>query len=217
MGMIVVDQRSKSYEAGPRMLRLLHASASRDWIEHLTRPHLQALADKLDETCYLARLVGDRVMIGFSLAPAVAWRSYVVPGAELPPHASAAGKAILAYQTPDFVRRVLDRQLPKFTINTTVDFESLFSGLQTVRENKLASCIGEIDQGLGAIAVPVIQSNDEVLHAVGIAGPLQRIMNENYDDRVAALRECAAALTAPLNIGIRLAGEPPSEERGAHP
>ena len=65
---------------------------------------LAGTAARLDETCYLTKLIGGRVI-------SVAWattsdglKAYVVPGLSQPLHAAASAKAILAFQSSSFVK-----------------------------------------------------------------------------------------------------------------
>ncbi|MER8402200.1 IclR family transcriptional regulator [Mesorhizobium sp. M1348] len=198
-------QGGRAYSIGPRLSRILHATADDGWLEALVRPFLAALAEDSGEACYLTKLVGSRVVVAVSQAPEVRWRSYVQPGIEMPPHAAATGKAIMAYQNERLILQVLATDLPKLTVNTRNDHGWIRREFSLVRERGYATCIGEIDEGLGAIAVPICQANGLVLHALGMTGPLQRIVNDQLSQRIAALTTTAALLATKLALGSRRA------------
>jgi DNA-binding IclR family transcriptional regulator len=194
----------RAYQLGDRLLRLLHAAADDGWIAALARGHLQQLTDTTSETCYLTRLIGARVVVAVALSPDVRWRSYVQPGIEMPVNAAATAKAIMAYQSPEVLNEALSVELPILTVNTRNDHAWVEQELAAVKSRGYATCIGEIDEGLAAIAVPIILSGGRAYHAVGMTGPLPRIMNDQLPDRVAALKATAAALARSLSIGEKL-------------
>jgi DNA-binding IclR family transcriptional regulator len=194
----------RTYHLGDRLIRLLHAGADDGWLAALAGPHLQRLTETSTETCYLTRLIGARVVVAISQSPDARWRGYVQPGLEMPINASAAAKAIMAYQSQTLLAEALSHDLPTLTVNTRNDREWIEHELRETRRRGYATCIGEIDEGLAAIAVPVVLSDSAVFHSIGMTGPLQRIMGEQLPDRLAALNETAAALGKVLSIGERI-------------
>jgi len=197
-------QGGRAYTVGPRLSRILHATADDGWLEALVRPTLAALAEDSGEACYLTKLVGSRVLVAVSQAPEVRWRSYVQPGIEMPPHAAATGKAIIAYQDEGLVRQALAAEMPKLTVNTRSDEVWIREELARVRERGYATCVGEIDEGLAAIAAPVRQNDGLVLYAVGMTGPIQRIMGDNLPQSLKTLTDACGKLANKLSIGTKL-------------
>lgn len=194
----------RAYHLGDRLMRLLHATADDGWLAPLARPHLQQLTETSNETCYLTRLVGARVVVAVSQSPDVRWRGFVQPGIEMPINAAATAKAVMAHQSDALVAEALSHELPLLTVNTRNDRDWIMQELAEVRARGYATCIGEIDEGLAAIAVPVALSDGAVLYALGMTGPLQRIMNEQLPERLRALQETAATLASALSIGETL-------------
>ncbi|MCA6111574.1 helix-turn-helix domain-containing protein [Bradyrhizobium sp. CNPSo 4026] len=197
---------NRPYEVGERLMRLLHASADEGWLTSLARPHLRALTESTRETCYVTRLVGSRVVVAASLSPDARWRGYVQPGIEMPINAAASAKAIMAYQEKAAIDKALSHELPMLTAKTRRDRVWIERQLAETRKRGYATCIGEIDEGLAAIAVPVKLSSGIVLHSVAMTGPLQRIMNDQLAERLKALGRAADALAALLSIGERVKG-----------
>lgn len=203
----------RAYQLGDRLLRLLHATADDGWIAALARGHLQQLTNTTSETCYLTRLIGARVVVAISVSPDVRWRSYVQPGIEMPVHAAATAKAIIAYQSETLLAEAMSADLPLLTANTRNAPAWIKQELAAVRTRGYATCIGEIDEGLAAIAVPVFLSGQRVFYAVGMTGPLQRIMNEQLSERLAALRSVAETLGRSLSIGEKLKSKEASQAK----
>jgi len=194
----------RTYQLGERLQRLLHAAAEDGWLALLARPHLKHLTDTSGEACYLTRLIGARVVVAVSQAPEVRWRSYVQPGIEMPPNAAATAKAIIAFQNERLIAEALVGPLPRLTIHTRTDPAAVREELAGVRRLGHARCIGEIDEGLAAIAVPVTQPNGQVLHALGMTGPLARIMDKGLVGRIEAMKRTATQLAAALSLGLKI-------------
>ncbi|HWW49626.1 MAG TPA: IclR family transcriptional regulator [Xanthobacteraceae bacterium] len=197
-----------TYQLGERLIRLLHASVDDGWITTLARPHLVRLSNLTSETIYLTRLIGSRVVVVVSQTPDARWRGYVQPGTEMPPNAAATAKAILAYQSKATIAEALATELPKLTSNTRTDRKWVQKELAEVRRRGYATCIGEIDEGLAALAAPIVQPSGAVFHSLGLTGPLQRIMNDQMPERLAALQAAAAELAPVLSLGEKLKSKP---------
>jgi DNA-binding IclR family transcriptional regulator len=201
-GLAVEGDGGRTYHVGERLTRLLHASADDGWFASLAGPHIHALTEASTETCYLARLIGTRVVVAVSYSPDVRWRGYVRPGIEMPVNAAATGKAIMAFQSKDLIAKALSNDLPKPTVNSRTSRKWIEQEFAKVRQLGYATCIGEIDEGLAAIAVPVTLPDGSVLQSVGMTGPLERIMNKQLPHRIAALQETAAALSKAMARGM---------------
>ncbi|TAI64003.1 hypothetical protein CWO89_21225 [Bradyrhizobium sp. Leo170] len=120
----------------------------------------------------------------------------------MPVNAAATGKAIMAFQSKELIAEALSNELPKPTVNSHTSRKWIDQEFAKVRRMGYATCIGEIDEGLAALAVPVTLSDGTVLQSVGMTGPLERIMNKQMEDRLGALRETAAALSKALSRGM---------------
>lgn len=203
-GLIVTaGGKRKDYKIGPRLLRILHASSDSAWLAIAVQPVLNALADRLSETCYLARLLGDEVVSVAWAAPSSGLRGYVVPGLALAPHVAASAKAIMAFQAPDMINRVLSAPLAKLTPETRTERVEIEQDYAGVRNRGYATCWNEMEQGLGALAVPIPLAGVGVLYSVGTAGLLERMTKKPEQDYVQALRSAVEPLT------LALKGRPP--------
>lgn len=191
----------RTYTIGDRLMRLLHATSDDGWLVSLADPHLRQLTEATTETCYVVRLAGSRVTVAVSQSPDVRWRGYVQPGSEMFVNSAATAKAIIAYQSPAIINEAISAELPQLTANTRSDRAWIEAELQQVRERGYATCIGEVDEGLAALAVPIKMPDGGVFHALGMTGPLQRIMNERLPERLAALKDAANALGKAFAIG----------------
>jgi DNA-binding IclR family transcriptional regulator len=171
----------KTYRLGPRLLRLLHAGTQTEKIRAAVQSTLEAVADRLGETCYLARLSGTQVISVAWAVPERGVRGYVFPGDVMPPHAAASAKAILAFQTPEFIDEVLGRKLEKFTTVTKTSAAEIRTEYERIRERRYAVCWDELEVGLAAVACPVEIPEVGVVYALGVAGMGERLSRRSIE------------------------------------
>ncbi len=136
------------------------------------RPFLQDMFSLVGETTHLAVREGDEVLYIERI-----YGSRRVPrasrvGGRLPMHATAVGKAILAFEE-DWVREAyLGREgMERATAHTVVDRMALRRELDEARRRGFATTREEVRVGSCSIAVPVLQAS-RVVAAVGlVVGP----------------------------------------------
>jgi DNA-binding IclR family transcriptional regulator len=108
------------------------------------------------EVAYIERLPGYRPVSTFSTA------------ARLPVHATALGKALLAFAPSQAVRMVLTPALQAYTTATLTTPEQLHRALQCVRLHGMATSCGELQAGHCGVAVPVPGPCGTAIAAVGV-------------------------------------------------
>jgi DNA-binding IclR family transcriptional regulator len=125
----------------------------------------------------LFRVTGSRVRVGYLDGPAVAYIeksaahlpvTALCPAARLPAHATALGKALLAFTSPQSTAAVLSGPLRQYTPQTITSAERLRWSLRTIRATRLAVCDRELDPGASAVAMPVFGLRGQVAAAVEV-------------------------------------------------
>ena len=76
-------------------------------MQDLARPTLAELGEHFTETAYLVQLTGSGLQLIDFYLPTQGSRTLVHPGFDFPIHATAAGKAIFAYQPDEVVESEL--------------------------------------------------------------------------------------------------------------
>jgi DNA-binding IclR family transcriptional regulator len=112
----------------------------------------------------LFRVTGAQVRMGYLDGTRVAYvekSSAHVPVSEvcparLPAHATALGKALLAFTSPRAAAPVLAGDLQQYTPRTVTHPDRLRLELRTVRATRLALCDGELEPQRSAVAMPVL-------------------------------------------------------------
>lgn len=107
-------------------------------------------------------------------------------------HYTAVGKAILAYLPRDEIDAIIDKWgLPKATENTITERPALMEELETIREQGYATDHEERTEGLACIAAPV-RLDDDILGAISISAPTQRLGSGGFDEEIVGEVESTA-------------------------
>ncbi|MDM8347162.1 IclR family transcriptional regulator [Pseudochrobactrum sp. sp1633] len=183
------------YLLSARVQRLGRLAVDSDVVATLAKPLLQDLSEKLGETCYLCRLDGTSIGSIAVSSPNDTWTGYVLPGKILQPHATAAGKAIMAFQPPEIIDAAIGAGLPAISDRTITEPKALLKEYATVRENGYATCIQEVVPELSAFAVPIHVEGIGVRYSVGILGPHSRIIHVIEQQLPRAIEGLAKAIT----------------------
>jgi IclR family KDG regulon transcriptional repressor len=162
------------------------------------KPVLMALRDKTEESVHLAILVNASIMYINSLETKKAIRMRLEVGVRKPAHSTAAGKAMLAYQPADVLARVLAEGLSEHTVNTIVDPEEFKRELANVRTRGYATADEENEVGVRSLAAPVRDHSGNVIAAISIAGPVQRLTKKVMTTFAPDVVSAAEAISARL-------------------
>jgi DNA-binding IclR family transcriptional regulator len=103
-------------------------------------------------------------------------------GERVPLHATAAGKAILAYLPEAEREAILDeRGLPALTDETITDRGELALELDEVHDKRMAHDRGELEPDRDCLAAPVTDGDDRAVGAISISGPSEQMRRKASD------------------------------------
>jgi IclR family transcriptional regulator, acetate operon repressor len=161
-------------------------------LQALARPAMVRLLALTDESVRLWVLEGDHMALVQSLDGTQPVR-YVSPppGAVLPLHASASGKAVLARLPQREVDDYLDRPLPATTELTITDPAVLRDELEATRIRGWSQTFQEARSDVGGVAAAVFDSAGKPVAALSLALPMHRVT-----DALVALYGAAVAKEA---------------------
>lgn len=188
-GWAVRDVETDRYALGPRLFGLvaeqisLNDSAVRDALS----PALRDLAAVTGETMHLAIYDGGEVVYIDKADGLHPIRSYTKLGGRAPAYCVATGKTLLAFQHDQERRRVLFGELVAHTPQTFTDPRLLERELAEIVATGVGYNRAEWREGVGGIALPVIDRMGRVVAAFGISGPVDRVL-DNAVDSVGLMR-----------------------------
>ncbi|WP_405495287.1 IclR family transcriptional regulator [Nocardia sp. NBC_00511] len=125
-------------------------------------------------------------------------RTSMALGHALPMHASANGKAVLAFAPPEQLRQLLLDDLPHYTDTTITAPEALRAELDLVRAQGFAVNRGEWRSDVGAIAAAVLDAESRPVASLSVNLPIGRLTAESEPVFAAAVRTAAADLGSRL-------------------
>ncbi|QGN07250.1 IclR family transcriptional regulator [Halorhabdus sp. CBA1104] len=122
------------------------------------RSIIDDLAASIGHVVTLVIYESGTAAVVYSKAPATASVQPFGDGDSLPLHATAGGKAILAYLPDSECDSVLEGDLEAYTEATLTDPQALRAALGDVRQQRLARDDGEYDPAVECVAAPIVDS-----------------------------------------------------------
>lgn len=189
------------YALGAHILYLGHACLQVD-LPRRAQPYLEAVNRATGETVHLAGLQGDAVV---TLAVREARHAVRVDTGKIgkleAPHATAVGKAILAWLPEDEIRRILADGMKRFTEKTVTDFTEFLEALRIVRRNGYALDSEEFLPGVICVGAAIRDQAGAVIGAISASTPSMRASEAH----IALMRDEIGAATRALSAEF---GEP---------
>ncbi|MBM4229960.1 MAG: IclR family transcriptional regulator [Gammaproteobacteria bacterium] len=171
-------------------------------LARLGQASVQALATQLCESAALAILAGNRVQV-------IARHNWVQPlmyavhiGDTAPLHASASGKAILAFLSPSRRDAVLKGyEFAPYAVHTLRTRRALVSALESARDAGYARADEELVDGIMTLAAPVFDGTDNVVGAISVSIPTPRVRRYQIAELAQRVGKEAQALSHALGAG----------------
>jgi IclR family transcriptional regulator, KDG regulon repressor len=196
----VRSNADSTYEPTLRLWELGQRIHARMDLAAAARPHVKRLAQETDETAHMAVFDGHEVIDIETMETANPVRAHTPLGGRAPAYCTASGKALLCGQ-PLSVLQEVARLSVRHTPSTITKYQELMRAIRQVRERGYATNVGEFRPNVAGVAAPVTNRGGEVVAAVGIAGPLDRM-------RSARIRELAPiVIGAGRDISVALGAE----------
>jgi DNA-binding IclR family transcriptional regulator len=174
-GFVEQDALSEKYQLGPGLLQLGYSYLDLNELRGRSVAH----AD------YLARRTGAAVRVGVEYGPSVVVVHHVfrpdatmqIPevGQRLPLYATALGKAILGFSSPQVLEDLLQEPIPRLTKRTLTP-AALRRQLVTVRDQGIATEHDEAVLGESSVAAPIFDRVGAIAGGIGVVGDSERIM-----------------------------------------
>jgi DNA-binding IclR family transcriptional regulator len=197
-GLVEQDEETGKYRLGLVVIRLAERAERTLDLRSLALPELERLARLTHETAGLGVLDGDRVQfVAQADGPSpIAIGDWTGRASAL--HANASGKVLLASLAEREVLGIVRRGLTRFTDRTITDLEPLLEALARARRRGYATAVGELEDGLNAVAAPVVDARGRVIAAVELWGPSFRLTPRRLPELAGQARDTAAAISIHL-------------------
>ncbi|WP_121743277.1 IclR family transcriptional regulator [Natronorubrum halophilum] len=192
-GYVSVDENE--YQTTTRFLEVGNRERHRLEIFKAVRDELETVAEETDEHATLMIEEDDQAVILAVQEGTDAVNLFAYPGARMPLHATAPGKAMLAHMPDARVSEIIDRHgLVAVTSRTITDPDVLYEQLERIRQQGYAIDEGERIAGMVCIAAPVLDKSNQIRGAICVCGPRSRIDETRRKD-IATVAQRAANVT----------------------
>ena len=204
----VVQHPDKRYGLSPKIVELARKIRPSAGLVEIARPHLERLMALTGETVNLGTLIEDEVLYVDHVVTEQMLAFNVRIGSRAPVFATALGRVLLAYATPDvqdsYLRRL--KSIARTASRPAPTVEELRRLLASVRTNGHAEEDGGLVAEVACVAAPVLNLRGQVVAAVSISGPRSRICVRRNDlavmvrDGAGAIGEAIAVLGEQVDL-----------------
>ena len=165
-----INPSNKKYGLGLKFLNTATKIIDSIDIRNIAHPHLIELERYTNETIHLTTFDGKRVVYIDKIESNKPIIMYSRIGNVAPINCTAAGKAILAFQTSDVINSIIDRlDFIPLTKNTITDKDKFIKALEDIRKKGFAIDNSEHEENICCIAAPIRDYSRRVRYAVSIS------------------------------------------------
>ena len=174
-GFVEQDHNSGKYQLGAGLLQLGTSYLDLNELRGRSLGHAGRLARRTDAAVRVGVMHGANVVVVHHAFRPDTTLQILEVGAQLPLHASALGKAMLAFASDAVVADLLAEPLPRLTSRTLAP-ATLRQELAEIRERGYAHERDEAILGESSVAAPIFDHSGQAVGAIGVAGDTKRIM-----------------------------------------
>lgn len=198
--LVTQDPVSRTYRLGWRLISLGNVALSHFSLAREAHDAMRELVAACQETAYLGTLDGDSVFYLALFESQQTLRLTARVGQRLPAHSTATGKVLLAHLPSKDLDAYLKRPRKRFTPYTAADAAVLREHLAATRRDGYAVTYEEHELGVSSVAAPVTDAAGDVIAALAVSGPIQRLSWETIPEVALLVKQAAE------NIGRRSGG-----------
>src|SRR6516162_778009 len=198
LGYVVQNGRAFSLSSG--ILRLGFAYlATQNWIEQAS-PLMRQLGEELHESCSAAILEGTEIVYVARFPARRIMSVTLAVGTRLPAFHTSLGRVQLGFlDDAELGCRLRSSRLDGYTPSTITDVQALYERVREDRAHGFSIVDEELERGLRAIAVPIVDRGGEAIAGLNISTHSTRTTRNEMRDRfLPRLRAVAEQVSASL-------------------
>jgi IclR family acetate operon transcriptional repressor len=198
-GYVQQDPDSKRYCLGLKVVELSRLAIDRVSLRAVAKPYLKQLVRETGESANLAVMAQHHgICLDHEPSPSALAVTNDI-GARFAPHATAAGKVLLASLPVEDVEVALGQDsLTPFTPRTITDLAGLQLHLEQVRQQGYAVDDEERFVGARCLAAPILDHRGKVVAALSISAPATRVTLNRVPDLARLVMDAAEQVSREL-------------------
>ena len=197
-GFVNKDPASGKFRVGRRTYSLIESLPHRFNFAREARADMSVLRDECGHSIVLAAAVDDTgVVVVDAIEGKHALQFNLKIGAIFDLHASAHGKAALAFGPSDWLERVIKRGLRRHTEYTITDPRLLRREIERIRNQGWASAYEESFRGVNTVVAPIFSARNYV-GTIAIFGSVEAIPRNPNPKNIEAVKAAAQRVSQKL-------------------
>ena len=196
-GFAIQDGARGAWRLGARWGGLGNAAAAQGALQAAAKPYLLRLAERTGETAFLRIRDGLETDVIALIPTRLSAHPSTALGRRRPLHVGGS-RLLLAYAPLPVQAQVLTQRLLRFTPATRTDPAWIAADLNRIRNRGYLVSEDEVTFGTMALAAPVRDATGQVVAALSIAAPTERMRPPRPQEVVPMLLETAEALSRSL-------------------
>jgi IclR family pca regulon transcriptional regulator len=195
-----VMRNGRQFLLRPKVLELGAAYLDSMNIDTLTRTHLEELARNTGDSAALCVLDGADIVYVARTSIRTLLRLEAHVGSRFPAYATSVGRVLLAGQDSAALQRYFEAAtIEPLTSHTVTDVEELRRIIEKCRRTGYSVIKDELDYGVVALAVPVLDQHGRVVAALNTSSHSARITTTKLvEERLEMLRAVSTQITKDL-------------------
>lgn len=195
-GLLEQTEPEKLYRIGPEVLRLANIRETSVPMLEAAQRVLKSLSDSIHETTHMSLLKNDSlVTVAHSYSKTHATGVMIGDNDSHPLHATSSGLCVLAHAPQTLIDTILGGELTAYTAKTVTDPAEVRALLDQVRNKGYAESVGGFEANLHSFAAPVFNAKTNVIGAISITAPADRVDERNKSTFTQFLMKAATQLT----------------------
>jgi IclR family transcriptional regulator, pca regulon regulatory protein len=193
-----VEQSGRQFALSSRILKLGYAYlATQNWIEQAAAP-MRQLSEQFHESCSLAILQGTEIVYVARIPASRIMSVALAVGTRLPAFHTALGRIQLGYlDDAELWRRLRSLRIEAYTPSTITEIQALFDRVREDHAQHFAIVDEELERGLRAIAVPILDRSGQAVAALNLSTHTTRTTRNEMRERfLPNLRAAAEQISA---------------------
>lgn len=166
---------TQKYSLGAKILTLYSRLISNVEVVNEAKSILEQLAIDTSESVQLSQLEGLKVVYLDHIKSTYPIQITSHIGLVNPVHCTSSGRILLGYEEEHIIEDFFKQDLYKYTSSTITDPKIIRQEFLKIKKKGYSYIENEFIEGIVSIAAPIKDYNKNVIAAISLAGPIQRI------------------------------------------
>lgn len=202
-GYVAKNRDERTFRMSRKLAALGYAAFGESNIVERSMDILRQMRDRLGETAMLGAMLDDGCVMIEQAPGTQPFKFLGEIGMRIGFHASAPGKAMLAFLPKEEVDRKVKRiNFERYNENTICDRESFYRELDFVKSRGYAFDNGEEIEGVNCVGAPIFDAHGYPVAAIWITGPRERIKTSQLDEVGKIVKSYAGEISGRLGYGL---------------